>query len=149
MDTGITINVIIVVGIAAFVLIALLQLIFEKTDKSIGRSIIDIGAALVLSATPSALEIYVGLFSSVLGIDMPILNNSEFFTLISIILGVLLIFFGCLINSKIKNPVYILNMVGSSKREINNFENEKKLHIADYKIKEQVVDIIPSLYSTL
>lgn len=143
MSTGITINVIIVVGIAVFVLLAILQLIFEKTDKSIGRAIIDIGAALTLSAAPSALEIYAGLFSSILGIDLPILNNSETFTIICLILGVLLIFFGCFINSKIQTPVHILNMVGPSKREINNYENEKKLHIAEYKIKEQVVDIMP------
>ena len=47
MNTGLTINTIIVVGISLFVLLAVLQLILEKTDKNIGRSIVDIGAALV------------------------------------------------------------------------------------------------------
>ena len=143
MNAGITINVIIIVVIVGFVLLAVFQLLFEKTDKNIGRSIISLGTALVLSAIPSALELYTSLFSSVLKINVPILNNSESFTIICILLGILLIVFGCFVFYKIHNPVHILNMVGSSKREINNSENEKKLHIAEYKIKEQVVDIMP------
>lgn len=143
MGTGIAINTIIIIVIAAFVLLAALQLTFEKSDKNVGRAIIEVGSALVLSAVPSALEIYAGLFSAVLGVDVPILNSSEQFIWVCMALGVVLIVFGCVITARMKEPVYILNMVGQSKREINTDENERSLHIAGYKIKEQVVDIIP------
>lgn len=143
MNTGMSVDILIIIAIAAFVLLAVFELVFERSNKNIGRAIVDVGAALLLSSVPSALEIYAGLFSAILGIEVPILNSSEVFTWICMALGIVLIVFGCVVNARIKTPVYILNMVGQNKREVDNDENEKALHIAGYKIKEQVIDIIP------
>ena len=141
MSTAVT--VIIVIAIIALVILAVFQLVFERTNENIGRAIVETGIALVLSVVPSALEIYVGLFSAVLGIEVPILCTSEAVTYVCLAIGLVLIVFGYIIIVKMKSPVYVLNMVGLSKREISTEKNEKSLKIADYKIKEQVLDIIP------
>ena len=138
------ITVIIVISIIAPVILAVCQLVFERTNENIGRAIVETGIALVLTAIPSVLEIYAGLFSAVLGVKVPILcTTSEAMMYVCMAIGLVLIVFGYIIIVKMKSPVYVLNMVGHSKREIGTEKNEKSLKIADYKIKEQVIDIIP------
>ena len=60
MNTGIEVEVLLIIAIAAFVLLAVFELAFEISDKNIGRAIVDVGAALLLSTVSSELEIYSG-----------------------------------------------------------------------------------------
>ena len=143
MDTDITIFVIKIIVIVVVASIAILQLLLENSDKDIGRTIVEVGSALLLSEVSSVVEMSTGFFSALLGINVTITNSGSQFSWINMVIGIILIVIGVLITYRIKKPVYILNMVGQSKREINTGENEKSLHIAGYKIKEQVIDIIP------
>ena len=115
----------------------------ERSNKSMGYGIVYAGIALVLSGIPTTLELCIGFFTRVIGIDAPTIYSSEESLYVCMGMGGILIVFGCIIAEKMKTPVYVLNMFGDYKREVSNEIAEKTLKIADYKIKEQIIDIMP------
>ncbi len=134
-------SIIIVIIIALLVLVAILQLIIEKSNANIGLAIVEAGIALMLAGIPSTLEILIGFIAPALNIE--IVSVSERYLYVCMIAGIVLILFGIIILKKMREHIFILNMIGINRREISDKKTLKELGLADYKVKEQLLDFIP------
>lgn len=123
------------------VLVAILQLIIEKHNSNIGFAIVETGIALMLVGIPSVLEILIGFIAPALNIEIE--SVSERYLYVCMIAGIVLIMFGIIILIKMREHIFILNMLGINKREISDKKALKELGLADYKVKEQILDFIP------
>jgi hypothetical protein len=142
-EEAISINpsVIVLIIISLLVIVAILQLIFEHTSGNIGIAIIEAGIALVLAGIPSVLETLISFVGSAM--NVPIETVSERYLYVCMTAGSILIIFGVVILIKMKEHIFILNMLGINKREISDKKALKELKLADYKVKEQLLDFIP------
>ena len=122
--------------------VGVIQLRTEKSDGDISGLIIKSGIALIVSGIPSIAELIISLVAGLFSVTLPETKNPE----LLIKVGVFLLILGVItkiIGTKLKEKIYVLNMLGSSQKEISDEKTRQDLKIADYKLKEQILDVMP------
>ncbi|MCL2221248.1 MAG: SAVED domain-containing protein [Oscillospiraceae bacterium] len=99
------------------------------------------GVALLLDSLIMSNEFGISVMSNLLGIDSP--NLSVTWTNLAI--GVIMIIIGIWLQNKLRQRIYVFNMYGVVPRDISDEKAIHELKIAEYKLKEHVVNIFPIL----
>ena len=113
---------------------------FIKSDKETEPStmLITSGIALVVSAFPGTEELLLGFLGTV--IDKKITYGPDY---IAIFCGIALIVLGMLYQKNIKDRIFVLNMFGIPvQKEISTEDTIKDLKLADYKVKEIIIEFV-------
>ena len=133
-ENGIIIIVLIVLTFLCYVL----TLLFGKEEKSISNALITAGITLVVSCIPEFPEMMLAFTASKEGTSIP---DSEGEYWLRSIIGLIVIVLGIVLNIKLKERIYILNMYGiAAQKDIDEVKVIKELHLSEYKIKEQIID---------
>ena len=133
-ENGIIIIVLIVLTFLCYVL----TLLFGKEEKSISNALITAGITLVVSCIPEFPEMMLAFTASKEGTFIP---DSEGEYWLRSIIGLIVIVLGIVLNIKLKERIYILNMYGiAAQKDIDEVKVIKELHLSEYKIKEQIID---------
>lgn len=110
----------------------------KKTSKdvSISNAIIVTGLGMLSTSMPKTFTDFVLLL---LGKSVPNGVNPY----VKMICGFILLIFGMYYRKNLKEKTYVLNMHGLIARDISDENAIKELELADYKVKEQIIDFIP------
>lgn len=131
-------NILIAINVM-FVVVMGIKLFFAENENDISKTLIMTGSALVCVQIDSWEGLLVRWIAQKASIQLTEYNNSN----LSIVVGAILIFLGVIMYGKLRERIYVLNMLGIQKKEISSEKAKKDLKIADYKLKEQVLDIMP------
>lgn len=107
-----------------------------NNDATIPDAIIGAGLGLI---APSIYETIVNATIILSNKTMPDGTNQY----INLVSGFILIFIGIYYRKNLKDKIHVLNMHGITPRDISDASAIKELKLAEYKIKEQVIDFIP------
>ena len=132
-------SVLVVILVAIIAVLGIVQLFKEKSDNDISNVMLQTGVALLLSGIPSIAELMISLAAVLFSKEIPETGNTYVFMAV----GFILILLSLIVRVKLKERIYVLNMLGIRKKEISSDKAKQDLKIADYKLKEQVLDIIP------
>lgn len=129
----------------ALIAVALISYIvsscLHKEEKTISYTLIAAGVTLMLSGVPTFEELILGIVANLLNFKL-VAAEGEYW--VRIIAGLALIVLGIALVFKIKKRIYVLNMYGiAAKKNIDDPKSAKDLKLAEYKIKEQVVNFTP------
>lgn len=126
-------------------MIIIVNIIFElivtlsKSESSVSGSMITTGISLIVSAFPSFKGTIVGFLGQTIGNEASVPQTN----ILSIISGFVLIVFGIIYNKNIRDRIFILNMLGIfNQLEISDLQNIKNLKLADFKVKEILIDFV-------
>ena len=113
----------------------------HKEENTISYILIAAGVTLILSGVPTFEELLLGIVANLLNFKL-VAAEGEYW--VRIIAGLALIVLGIALVFKIKKRIYVLNMYGiAAKKNIDDPKSAKDLKLAEYKIKEQVVNFTP------
>ena len=132
-------SVLVIILVVIIALLGAFQLITEKSDNDISNVMLQTGATLLLSGIPSIAELLISLVAAIFSKEISGAGNTYVFMAV----GFILILLSVLVRIKLKERIYVLNMLGIRKKEISSDKAKQDLKILDYKLKEQVLDIIP------
>lgn len=108
----------------------------SSTDSS--TALITTGTSLIVSAFPGTKEIIISILASIFKEDIKVENDYA-----AIVCGFILIALGFYVRRDIKDRVFVLNMFGLfSQKEISDIHNIKALKLADFKVKEIIIDFV-------
>ena len=115
-------------------IIVAIKTIFNKDDTSNpSLFLITSGIGLVIGS-------FAGFKEYVLSVFINIDTSNNYVSLIS---GFILIIMGIALHFSIRERIYVLNMLGLyAQKEISNRKNLKDLQLADYKVKERLIDFV-------
>ena len=131
----VTVGVLVICG-----LVWLIVHFFSKPDKETEPSILMVtsGVALITSAFPGTKEVLLEFIGTV--IDKDVTYGPDY---IAIFCGIALIVLGMLYRKNIKDRIFVLNMFGIPvQKEISTEDTIKDLKLADYKVKEIIIDFV-------
>ena len=124
---------ILLVFFLAFLIVAF-KTIFNKDDTS------NPSVFLITSGVGLVAESFAGFREFILSIFFTVDTSNNYVSLIS---GFALIILGIILLITIRQRIYILNMLGlNSQKEISDRVNLKDLQLADYKVKERLIDFV-------
>ena len=129
--TIVIIFVIVFVGVTLFI-----DFIKENKETTIPDTIIGAGLALIV---PSSYYTGVNVVLALSGKEIPHGINPY----VNLISGFILLGVGLFYRKSMKEKIHVLNMHGITPRDISDATAIKELKMADYKLKEQVIDFIP------
>lgn len=110
----------------------------KDSSTDISSTLITTGISLVISAFPGTKEIIASIIASVFSISVSVEDN-----FVAILCGFILITLGLILRKDIKDRVFVLNMFGIFvQKEISDAHNIKALKLADFKVKEIIVDFV-------
>lgn len=129
--------VVLVFIIAACIIVFLLKRTLSKDSSTdLSALMITTGVSLICSAFQSIKEFVASFMLSRFGIQIKI--ETEY---AAIVCGFLLIVFGLFYGYSIKERIFVLNMLGIfAQPEISEKSHIKELKLADYKVKESIID---------
>ena len=130
--------IILITAVVVMVIIYILQLILNNRETNIANVIIGAGITLILSCVPALNDTIAALVAGLLNLSLP--ETSNIYVLLCV--GVLLLIIGIVYRNNITEKIFVLNMLGIHKKEISESTSIKDLEIADYKLKEQVIDFM-------
>lgn len=132
----------VILGIVIFICIIVWMirkfLIKSNPETDLSATLITSGITLILSAFPGTKES----FMSFVGVmfEKEVIYDADY---VAIICGFLLIIIGGLYRHNIKDRIHILNMFGIPvQKEISDEQNIKELKLADFKVKELIIDFV-------
>ena len=137
-----TIVILIILG-SVIVITQGIAAIRGRRETNIADSIIETGIILSASTVPSLNDTLAITVADYLGTAVPKSSNS----ILYLISGFLFIILGIVLRKNLKDKVFVLNMYGLVKRDISDRKAVKDLKLADYKLKEQIIDFI-SVFNT-
>jgi len=110
----------------------------KKTSKdvSISNAIIVTGLGMFSTSIPKTFTDFVLLL-----LGKSVQNGINPY--VKMICGFILLIFGMYYRKNLKEKTYVLNMHGLISRDISDESAIKELKLADYKVKEQIIDFIP------
>lgn len=130
--------------IIVIALLCLFIILFKKwisksnTETDISTNMMLTGIALITAAFPGTKETVMCFVLKLADIEA---NYSTDYAAIGC--GILLIVFGIVYRINIRDRIFILNMFGIPvQKEISDEENIKDLRLADFKVKESIVDFV-------
>ena len=110
-----------------------------KRDNYLPMAMISAGLGLVVTAFPGVMDILISFMGFTLNGEM---QNSEP-NIISIVCGVILMIIGISSHFVMRDRIFVLNMFGVfSQFEISDSKNIRDLKLADFKVKEIVIDFV-------
>ena len=134
-------SVIIIILIAVAITSFFISLVLNKEEKTITNTLISSGIALILSGIPTFEELILGIIAALFKTQLVQTEGSYLFR---VLIGFLLIILGVFFFFFFKKRIYVLNMYGiAAKKNIVDPKSAKDLKLAEYKIKEQVVNFTP------
>jgi hypothetical protein len=117
----------------------IIKMVIEKKDNSVPSSLMWLGVMYISKNILTIEDKFFSLVASYLGIELTVSEySSQDFGF-----GLLLILISVILSYKLNERIHILNMLGIRKKEISDEKSKSDLKIADYKLKEQLLDIIP------
>lgn len=126
------------------VIVCIVVLIIKKgftksnSETDISTTMITAGISLIITAFPGTKEMLLSFIAGMANKEVTYETDS-----IMIICGIALIVFGFLYKKNIRDRVYILNMFGIPvQKEISDDSNVKELKLADFKVKEIIIDFV-------
>lgn len=109
-----------------------------NSETNISTNMITAGISLLVSAFPGTKETVLSIIGKL--VDAPQEVSTDYAALIC---GAILIIGGIAYRINIKDRIFVLNMFGIPvQREISDEGNIKDLHLADFKVKEILVDFV-------
>ena len=132
-------NSTIIIIISAVVMggiLLIIDLIKGNKETTTSDAIIGVGLGMF---GPSVYETFINATIILSGKEAPEGMNQY----VSLICGFLLIVIGIYYRKNLKEKVHVLNMHGLIQRDISDASAIKDLKLADYKVKEQIIDFIP------
>ena len=134
-------SIILTILIALLIINVIITAFSGKEEKTISGTLISSGIALIMSGIPELSEMILGLIASLLNSS---LVDTEGDYIIRIVVGIFLVIIGIVFKVKVSERVYIFNMYGVAvKKDIDEVNAIKKLHLSEYKVKEQILDFTP------
>lgn len=107
-----------------------------ETDTS--SMMITSGVSLIVSAFPGTKEMIISFVSSIM--EKEVSYSTDY---AAILCGFILIVGGVVFRHNIKDKIYVLNMFGIRvQNEISDEQNIKDLKLADFKVKEIIIDFV-------
>lgn len=138
MKSYIIIVALIVLIICTLVLVVRNYFTKSNSETNISATMVSAGITLLLSAFPGTKETVLSFIGAIA--DKDISYETDY---VMLICGILLIAFGILYERNIRDRVYILNMFGIPvQKEISDDDNIKDLKLADFKVKEVIIDFV-------
>ena len=139
-------SIIIIVLIAVAIISFSISLVLNKEEKTITNTLIASGIALIMSGIPTFEELILGIIAALFKFQLIQTEGSYIFR---VVIGVILIILGVFLYFKIKKRIYVLNMYGiAARKNIDDSKSAKDLKLAEYKIKEKVINFIPFFEGT-
>ena len=133
----ITLGVVIVFGLIAIIY---LKFIDKSKDQTIGGLLFSSGLGLITSSFPTVIDTLTDLVKGF--INNSAISNSSNVNFVSLTSGFVLIVLGIYCNKNIKDRFYVLNILSKDRRLINEYKNIKDLKISDFKLRENLIDIV-------
>ena len=136
-------NITIIMIIAAIVVGLMVAYFISKYirrdfETKVSTKMITSGITLIIGAFPGTKEQIISLAAKICEIDETL--ETDF---VMIVCGAILIIFGIYYERNIRDRIHILNMFGIPvQKEISDEKNIRDLKLADYKVKEYVIDIV-------
>ena len=115
--------------------------VMASKDMKIANFVISSGVALLLGSLITLNEFTFVILANLVGAEVPSMSVSW----VSFIAGIILLVVGCYLRKDLKSRIFVLNMYGHTPRDINDKAFMERLRIAEYKLKEQVININPIL----
>ena len=138
MKTYIILVGIIIIAIVGIVLMIKKCFTKSSSETDISTTMITTGISLIVAAFPGTKEIILSFIAEMA--DKNVTYETDY---AMIICGMVLIAFGFLYKKNIRDRIYILNMFGIPvQKEISDESNVKELNLADFKVKEIIIDIV-------
>lgn len=110
----------------------------KDSSTDISSTLITTGISLIISAFPGISDIIMSLIASSFSILITLEDNY-----VAIVCGFIFIALGLILRKDIKDRVFILNMFGIFvQKEISDVQNIKDLKLADFKVKEVIIDFV-------
>lgn len=111
-----------------------------REENSVSNTLITTGCLLIASGVPSLADIIFNGIFQMLSIQLPA-NEGGF--LFRALIGLVLIVLGIVLKCNLKKRVYVLNMYGiATQKDIDEPKAIKDLRLVDYKINEQIIDVV-------
>lgn len=130
---------IILIGVS-FVICVFSYFFGKDNGHSISNTLFLSGITLIMSGIPEKLSTFLEIIASLLGIKLSAAEGNYTFR---VIIGFILIILGIFLNLTLKEKIYVLNMYGIAvQKDIDEINALKDLKLAEYKIKEQIIDFI-------
>lgn len=129
---------ILLASILIMVVVHIVQMFLNNRETNIAYDIISAGLTLILSSVPALNDSIASLVAGFLNINLPDTGNIY----VLLVVGILLILTGIIYKQSITEKIFVLNILGIHKKEISENTSLKDLKIADYKLKEQVIDFM-------
>jgi len=130
----------VIILVAAALVVFILTIFSDKKENSISNTMIAAGIALVTSCVPGLNELLIELISGLLKVKI---SGNEGSYLFRVVTGLVLLLLGILLHFMLKERVYILNMYGiAAQKDIDDPKAIKDLKLAEFKIKEQIIDFV-------
>lgn len=129
---------IIVIIICVAIILIKKCLIKSNPETDMSTTMITAGISLIVAAFPGTKEMLLSFIAGMADKNVTYETDSAM-----IICGMVLILFGFWYKKNIRDRIYILNMFGIPvQKEISDELNVKELKLADFKVKEIIVDFV-------
>ncbi len=133
-------SIFVIILVAAALVVFILTIFSDKKENSISNAMIAAGIVLVTSCVPGLNELLIELISGLLEVEI---SGNEGSYLFRVVTGLVLLLLGILLHFMLKERVYILNMYGiAAQKDIDDPKAIKDLKLAEFKIKEQIIDFV-------
>jgi len=133
-----------IVLIITIIILCIIALVIKKclkksnTETDISTIMITTGISLIVAAFPGTKEAVMSFVAEMVGKEVTYKTDP-----VMIICGIVLIIFGFLYKKNIRDRIYILNMLGIPvQKEITDDSNVKELKLADFKVREVLIDFV-------
>ena len=128
----------IIIVVCIVVLVVKKCFIKSNAETDISTTMITSGISLMVAAFPGTKELLLSFVAEMADKDITYETDPAM-----IICGMILIAFGILYKINIRDRIYILNMFGIPvQKEISDDSNIKDLKLADFKVKEILIDFV-------
>jgi hypothetical protein len=130
-----------IIIISLFFIIYILSSFVSKEEKSISKTLFASGITLIMSGIPEVVDQFLKIIASLLNVNLSddVEGNYQF----RVIIGFILIGLSIFSKFVLKERIYVLNMYGiAAQKDIDEIKALEDLKLAEYKVKEQVIDFV-------
>ena len=114
-----------------------------NNDTKLANFVMSTGISLVLSALITHAEFTFGILAKLADVPAPAMSVSW----ITLFVGLLMLGIGVYLRKELKDKIFVLNMYGITPRDVSEQKAIKELRLSDFKLKEQIINIIPLLHA--
>lgn len=135
--------IIVVILIIIATTIYLINLFKGKEENCVSNIMISTGVSLIASGIPALTDAVIDGIFQLLSLQLPENEGGYSFR---VIIGIALIILGVILKIDLKKRVYVLNIYGiAAQKDIDEPKALADLKLAEYKVKEQIIDFVQLL----